>query len=146
MPELGGAIGPKQSSLIAQTIEDALNKAVREQGDSVALVKASLEALTAVATRLSAIADQQQAATQSLADAARNLAARTVMPAPVVHVNVPEAPEPPEQEAPVVNVTVPEPVVTVTVQEPPEAEKGTRKRVVRDSQGLITEIIEEPLP
>lgn len=142
---LGEAIGPKQSTLIAKTIEDALEKAVREQGDSIALVKASLEALTSVATRLSAIADQQQAATQSLAEAARALAARTVMPAPEVTVNIPEAPEPPEQEAPVVNVTVPEPVVNVTIQEPPEVEKGCRKRVVRDAQGLITEIIEEPL-
>ncbi len=68
------------------------------------------------------------------------------MPAPEVTVNIPESPEPPEQEAPVVNVTVPEPVVNVTIQEPTEVEKGTRKRVVRDPvTRLITEIIEEPL-
>lgn len=141
--ELGGAIGPKQSSMIAKTIEDALEKAVREQGDSVALVKASLEALTSVAVQLSAIADQQLAASHHLATAAQALSARTVMPAPVVNVTVPEY----EQEttvnvaAPIVNVDAP-----VTVMPEPEGpERGTRKRVVRDSQGLITEIIEEPI-
>lgn len=143
---LGDAIGPPPQKLVSGLLEDAVAQVLREKGDSAALIKTAIENLTAVAVKLTAIADQQQSATQSLADAARSLALRTVMPAPEVTVNIPEAPEPPEQEAPVVNVTVPEPVVNVTIQEPTEVEKGTRKRVVRDPvTRLITEIIEEPL-
>jgi hypothetical protein len=141
---LGDAIGPKQSKLIGGLLEDAVAKVIKEQGDSVAILKETLQAIQALTTQLNAIADQQQAASQSLADSARYLAARTVMPAPEVNVTTPE---------PVVNVTTPEPVVNVTTPEPvvnvtlpsPESRGGTRKRVVRDQNNFITEIIEEPL-
>lgn len=100
-------------------------------GESAAIVREILSSLAAVTQQLAvavvrfgALVDQHEAAANSLASAARAL-------------------EVPEQEAPIVNVTV-EPAA-VTVMEPPETEKGTRKRVVRDAQGLITEIIEEPL-
>jgi hypothetical protein len=128
-------------------LEEAIAQVLREKGDSAALLKTAIEQLTQVAnqlaitsTRQSAIADQQLAATNHLSSAARSLAQHTILPAPVVNVTVPEAPE---QETPVVNVQV-QPA-EVTVMEPPEVERGTRKRVVRDAQGLITEIIEEPI-
>lgn len=143
---LGDAIGPAPQKMVNSVLEDAVAQVLREKGDSAALIKEAIANLTAVTVKLTAIADQQQSATQSLADAARYLAARTIIPAPEVTVNVPEAPEYPEQETPIVNVTVPEPIVNVTISEPPETEKGTRKRVVRDPvTRLITEIIEEPL-
>lgn len=141
---LGDAIGPKQSKLIGGILEDAVAKVVREQGDAVAVLKESLDALVRVGVQLTAIADQQQAASMSLADAARQLAARTMIPAPEVNVTVPVPKVEFEPEinvpAPVVNVDAP---VTVTPQEKPD--RGVRKRVMRDAQGLITEIIEEPI-
>lgn len=65
-------------------------------------------------------------------------------PPPVIHidVNVPEQPAPqitfdlPEQEAPIVNVAAP----NITIEVP---EKPMRRRIVRDSHGFISEIIEE---
>lgn len=144
MSPLGDAIGPAPQKQIAAALEDALVRVVREQSDTAGLINQVLSQNAQILAKLTAVADQQQAATQSLAEAARMLAARTVTPAPEVTVTVQER-ELPEQDAPVVNVTVPEPVVNVTVQEPPEIERGSRKRVIRDAQGLISEIIEEPL-
>lgn len=140
---LGDAIGPKQSALIGGLLEDAVAKVIKEQGDSVAILKETLQALSALTTQLSAIADQQQAASTNLADAARHLAARTVMPAPEVNLSVPTPEVFVDAKAPEVNVTTPEPVVHVTL--PSSESRGVRKRVVRDANKLIVEIIEEPL-
>lgn len=104
------------------------------------------------------IGEQRQLTADQL-DAIRALAA--TMPAPVVNVTSPDVivnvPEPPaatirvdapsvtvnpaitvEQPAPVVNVTSPDVVVNV----PPE--QLTRKRVVYDRNGRVSEVVEEP--
>lgn len=142
---LGGAIGPKNSEMDA-ALRSAVEGVLSEKSAAAAALREVIEAQSKIVAHLTSVTDQLAAASSDLASSARSLALRTTMPAPEVTVNIPEAPEPPEQEAPVVNVTVPEPVVNVTIQEPAEVEKGTRKRVVRDPvTRLITEIIEEPL-
>lgn len=139
---LGDAIGPNE---IDNALRSAVEGVLAEKSAAAAALREVIEQQSKVVAHLVSVTDQLAAASSDLAASARSLSLRTTMPAPEVTVNIPEAPEPPEVEAPVVNVTVPEPVVSVTVMEPPEIEKGTRKRVVRDAQGLITEIIEEPL-
>lgn len=107
-------------------------------GESAAVLREILSSLSLVAqqlvaatTRLGALVDQHQASAESLASAARTLAMRLTLPAPEV------------------NVTVPTPSVTVdapvTVMPEPEstAKKVSRTRVIRDADGLITELIEE---
>lgn len=142
---LGGAIGPKGAEIDA-ALRSAVEGVLQEKSAAAAALREVIEQQSKILSGLTSVADQLAAASSDLAASARSLAMRTTMPAPEVTVNVPEAPEPPEQEAPIVNVTVPEPVVNVTFQEPAEQEKGTRKRVVRDPvTRLITEIIEEPI-
>lgn len=144
MTTLGGAIAPINNG--SQALERAVEQYLAERGDAAATLNKILLANQAILDQLVAATAALSASAKDLAGCASELTRVVVQPAPQVTVNIPEAPEAPEQEAPVVNVTVPEPVVNVTVQESPEPpEKGCRKRVVRDAQGLITEIIEEPL-
>lgn len=115
--QLGAAITPLPSRpSVTDGLERLVDAYLAERGDSVALLQQTLERMVDLTTVLSDV-----------------LTAMLAAEPPVVNVTIPEAPE---VEAPVVNVTV---------QEPPEVERGTRKRVVRDAQGLISEIIEEPI-
>lgn len=133
MAELGAAIGPSPQRVMQSALEQAVEDYLRERGDSAQVLRELLVTLTAITDQLAAAASQIGVAAGQML---------TTRP-PVV--NILER----EQEAPIVtvdapvSVTVPDSAITVTVSEPPE--RGVRKRVVRDGNGLITEIIEEPL-
>lgn len=139
MPELGSAIGPSPSKVMQSALEQAVEDYLRERGDSAQILRELLVALRAITDQLAAAASQ-------VGLAAGQLATVSATKPPVV--NVLER----EQEAPIVTVdapvtvVVPDSAINVTISEPPEPpERGVRKRVIRDRDGLITEIIEEPL-
>lgn len=119
-------------------LEDAVMQVLREKGDSAAMLRGIMEQQREITAQLAAIAKQQLAAAESLANAARTLSMRTVMPAPVVNVEVPTPEVSVDVAAPQVTV---EATPTVTVHEAPEGR--TVKTVERDAQGLIVRIIEE---
>lgn len=105
-------------------------------GQSAAVLREILSGLAAVTqqlvaatTRLGALVDQHQGSTETLASAARSLAMRSTFPAPEVTVTVPTP-----------SVTVDAPVTVMPEPEGPE--KAKRTRVIRDAQGLITELVE----
>lgn len=147
---LGSAIPPAPSVQLASVAESALEAWLRERGDTLLLIKQILEAQQETQRQLANVARSLEAtqaevsralteAARSLASAAMGLATRVEQPAPVVNMTVPE---------PSVSVTVEAAPVHVQVIEPEEPEKPEKKSreittVERDSEGRIIRTITE---
>lgn len=128
MSSLGSAIPPLPPG-VSQGLEKLVAGYLAEQGDSARLLKEILEGQQKVTELL-------VAAAADLASAARSFAQQTALPAPVVNV---EVPVPSVTVEPQVNVTA-EPHIEIL---PVERPAKTVTRVVRDSNELIAELHEE---
>lgn len=131
---LGSAIPPAPSVQLASVAESALEAWLRERGDTLLLIKQILEAQQETQRQLAKAIDL-------LASAAMGLATRAEQPAPVVNMTVPE---------PSVSVTVEAAPVHVQVIESEESDKPEKKSrevttVERDSEGRIVRTITEEI-